>query len=841
MAQFTGVAYTYNGSATSNYTYFVDYTYTQNVNTNQSTITAKTYLRSKGSGVSTVSSQWKSIINGTQVWSGSATVSGNNVSFGTKTWTVNHNSDGTGRTEIHASFSNGIAFQDSYVVKSGKLDVAINLPTIPRTSSFSLNTTSPTLGQTSVVVTINRASSSFTHKVRLDYGKTSTVLSSNAGTSYTFTPSLNLASETPSATSGVGNLVVQTYNGSTYIGESVRQITMNIPSTVVPTFTSIAIKGNNLLGGYYVAGKSTATITLGGAGGTYGSSVNGYEIKSNVGNYNSSSSSYTTPTLGATDSLTFTGRVKDTRNRWSSTRTTSPAVKVYSYRVPTVSLSIVRTDETGTPSDEGVYAKIDINYNIDPIVSGTTINAKKYTVNWREVGGDWVNWNINDVSLPNYSGTIQAPFVTGWAINKSYEVRVILSDSFTTLTSTGTIPTGFCILDIEEIGIGVGKYHQKGALDIQGDVYTTNNFIGKFKGKSFIPPQTGRTQSLGDMYCYNTSSGASSTGAPTTYTSTIGFGAGASGTVEISGGWGSSNGGLWYRQLRDYQDNWYSWKRIYTTDYKPSLSDIGARSDLAPQSGAWFKGTPIISNDGVLEIGKYIDFHETTTGTSDYTVRLQTEFNYLYSDTGYMSRRNGNNFIARQTGSTNPMGMALQSSDATTRVIFYTPNQNYNAHIRSVSGGVVLRGTQTYVKSSDDSVYAQINASKFNVASEMKWKKDVIKYEKKAKDIIKSNLIYQYSDKSDEKNKKRIGLIIDKNTPLEIVSIGEYRDDRTDEEKKQNLKTGIQEEDKYIDLYAMTSLSWKAIQELSDENELLKKQITQLQADLMNIKKHLKI
>ena len=42
-----------------------------------------------------------------------------------------------------------------------------------------------------------------------------------------------------------------------------------------------------------------------------------------------------------------------------------------------------------------------------------------------------------------------------------------------------------------------------------------------------------------------------------------------------------------------------------------------------PTSGDWWSGgTPLIGTDGVMEIGKYIDFHNTDTGTSDFDTRL---------------------------------------------------------------------------------------------------------------------------------------------------------------------------------------------------------------------------
>lgn len=53
-------------------------------------------------------------------------------------------------------------------------------------------------------------------------------------------------------------------------------------------------------------------------------------------------------------------------------------------------------------------------------------------------------------------------------------------------------------------------------------------------------------------------------------------------------------------------------------------ASISASIAKPPKSGDWFSGgMPIINNDGVMEIGKYIDFHNTDASTNDYDVRLQ--------------------------------------------------------------------------------------------------------------------------------------------------------------------------------------------------------------------------
>lgn len=51
-----------------------------------------------------------------------------------------------------------------------------------------------------------------------------------------------------------------------------------------------------------------------------------------------------------------------------------------------------------------------------------------------------------------------------------------------------------------------------------------------------------------------------------------------------------------------------------------------------PAVGNWFNnGHPLVGTDGVMEIGKYIDFHNSSSTTSDYTARITNTGNHLYA------------------------------------------------------------------------------------------------------------------------------------------------------------------------------------------------------------------
>lgn len=93
---------------------------------------------------------------------------------------------------------------------------------------------------------------------------------------------------------------------------------------------------------------------------------------------------------------------------------------------------------------------------------------------------------------------------------------------------------------------------------------------GQLRSKGTISPQTGRTQSLGDVYSYHLNGSVS--GGPTKYASVIGFGKGTAGTVEIAGGW-TAGRGLWVRALRDTIDNWYAWDKVLTQATYTDITD----------------------------------------------------------------------------------------------------------------------------------------------------------------------------------------------------------------------------------------------------------------------------
>lgn len=152
-----------------------------------------------------------------------------------------------------------------------------------------------------------------------------------------------------------------------------------------------------------------------------------------------------------------------------------------------------------------------------------------------------------------------------------------------------------------------------GTLQWKGTNVSLNGHTHDFiNSKGNLNAQTGRTQNLGNVYSYNTVSG--NTGGPTTYTSIIGFGRGAAGTVEIAGGW-TSGMGLWYRALGDTTDNWFGWVKVWDTkNFNP-----GDYVQLSQLKKARIPGEVV--DLFVYKVGSY-----TCTGT-DYTTFKNQLFN----------------------------------------------------------------------------------------------------------------------------------------------------------------------------------------------------------------------
>ena len=108
----------------------------------------------------------------------------------------------------------------------------------------------------------------------------------------------------------------------------------------------------------------------------------------------------------------------------------------------------------------------------------------------------------------------------------------------------------------------------------------------------------------------------------------------------------------------------------------------------SPIGGNWFRGIPTISPAGVMEIGRYIDFHHTDTGQTDYSTRLQTsgENNNIVNlpaNSGTLALTTDN--VASATRLQTPRNIALQGDVTGTAPFDGSNNATINATLASVT------------------------------------------------------------------------------------------------------------------------------------------------------------
>ena len=151
-----------------------------------------------------------------------------------KTFTVNHNADGSGSATIYWKWGVNSTW-GGMVSPSGKF--TISLPKIPRKSTFTA--TNANIGNQSTI-TISRASSSFTHTLQYKIGDQSsykTIVNKTTNTSYKWTIPEAAYSYMSSDKTATITLKCITYNGSTNLGYSTKTITATAKaaSTIVAT------------------------------------------------------------------------------------------------------------------------------------------------------------------------------------------------------------------------------------------------------------------------------------------------------------------------------------------------------------------------------------------------------------------------------------------------------------------------------------------------------------------------------------------------------------------------------------------------------------------------------
>lgn len=334
--------------------------------------------------------------------------------------------------------------------------------TIARASSITVSGSQLGSG---VSVTIDRKSESFTHKVEYKFVESAwTTASSNATTSTSFTPTVSLATQIPSAEVGALTVRVTTFNGSTQIGNPVtKSINLKVPTNIVPSLSGLTQSridnGVPSSWGVYVKGKSQVKITASGASGIHGSTIVGYSISGPGLSVNASSG--TSEVLSSTGTLTYTCTVTDSRGRTASK---SVSINVVDYTYPNISMSAERCTSDGTKSTNGTYLRVVITFSCASVSGKNSIVSN--------------SCSCNGVSNSSFASGTAFVLAANCSIGNHYTVSASIKDALgNTATASAEITTSFRILNVnkKKTGLAIGKFSEKDAFEVNMDSYFLKN------------------------------------------------------------------------------------------------------------------------------------------------------------------------------------------------------------------------------------------------------------------------------------------------------------------------------------------------------------------------------
>lgn len=414
---------------------------TQNIENNTSTIS----WTLKGAGGSKdiwyKSGGFKVVIDGATVYSTDTSnriqlYNGTVVASGTRT--ITHNPDGS--RSFSVSISAGIY---TYAINcTGSKTFSLN--NIPRASTLTMDTL--ILGSANTI-TINRASSSFTHTLTYKWGdKSGTIVTNTSSTSVSWTPSLDLANSIPNNSLGQGSIVCDTYNGSTLIGSTEVSFYGKVPDTSdtkpsISVSVSEAVEDVKTKIGSYVKDLSKLSIIVT-ANGKYNASVKSYTIKANGSTYNEATA--LTDPLTDSGTILVTAIVVDSRGY---TGTATVNINVLDYSKPKINSFTARRMHNGRL----LYAEYDTSYTSLTGPNGSN-EAKAYILYKTKDEAEYTRTQLN-----NLVGDISIFGVLD--MNHTYDVLLEVSDKFNTTTVATLISTAFTLLDFNASGksMAIGK------------------------------------------------------------------------------------------------------------------------------------------------------------------------------------------------------------------------------------------------------------------------------------------------------------------------------------------------------------------------------------------------
>ena len=335
-----------------------------------------------------------------------------------------------------------------------------SLYVVPSASTLSFTSTF-TLGS-KITLTINKAVSSYVHTIRYKFGSASgTIVSSTSESSVSWTPSIDLAQQIPSASSGTGTLTLETYSGSTKIGSKSYTFTAKVPKSIKPTISELSLSDDNGLFstyGAYVQNYSKLKLQVT-AIPNQGSELKTYTFTVGEAIYTSTSNTITVNLPIAGISLAVGVKVSDARGRTSDTYSTN--ITVLEYSIPRVSkITAYRSNSGGVSSSEGTCFTIKFSGAISSL---NNLNIAVWAIHYKKKSDDhWTSTTISSTDIPDvYNPTDVTQTILNIATDSAYSIRICAKDSIVgyTYSIEVDVPAGYAFFrtNPELSGLSFGR------------------------------------------------------------------------------------------------------------------------------------------------------------------------------------------------------------------------------------------------------------------------------------------------------------------------------------------------------------------------------------------------
>lgn len=392
--------------------------------------------------------------------------------------TVAHDGDGTRTIYYRGEFKN----------KSNNKVIPINnasltLTTISR-ASFGADVTAEIAKP--VTINITKREAWMRHSIWVTIGSyDKKIAGDDVDSSFTWIPPIEIANQFPNSASGSGTITYVTYNNGVEVGKDVRRITVNVPTNLFkPGFTGFNLSDTNPVTQnlipsptHFVSTLSRIKVAFDGARGTAGASITGYYAEIVSGNTSAQTNGgiLTVPTTMTDAQMTVRAKVQDSRGVWSDWA--EKTITVLAYFNPTLRFEAKRTGEKLDTITLKRFLKV-----AALSVNGTQKNITKLTFKTRKVGTDtyttdstneWQNISELNGSDVNLNGKYPA--------DTSWEVLGRVEDKFSYTEFVITVSTDKVVMSYERDGVGIGKYREMGALDVNGLIYSDRKQIQHHK------------------------------------------------------------------------------------------------------------------------------------------------------------------------------------------------------------------------------------------------------------------------------------------------------------------------------------------------------------------------